>query len=74
MVTQVSTTRLDVEDYANSSKGYKLSNDMRAENIVEALHMKMRYVEDRANRMIHHADRGHIIVHTCIRKPCKNME
>ncbi|HGW1746850.1 TPA: integrase core domain-containing protein, partial [Klebsiella pneumoniae] len=39
-------------------KGYKLSNDMRAENVVQALHMAMQHVTDRATRMIHHSDRG----------------
>lgn len=49
---------LVTDAYSRQIKGYKLSNDMRAENVVEALHMAMRYVEDRAEIMIHHSDRG----------------
>lgn len=49
---------LVTDAYSRQIKGYKLSNDMRAENVVEALHMAMRYVEDRAKIMIHHSDRG----------------
>lgn len=49
---------LVTDAYTREIKGYKLSRDMRAENVVEALHMAMRGVENRAIRMIHHSDRG----------------
>lgn len=39
-------------------KEYKLSSDMRAVNDVQALHMAMKHMEDRAAMMIHHLDRG----------------
>ena len=49
---------LVTDAYTRQIKGYKLSNDMRAENVVQALHMAMQHVTDRAARMIHHSDRG----------------
>lgn len=49
---------LVTDAYTRQIKGYKLSNDMRAENVVQALHMAMRHVKDRATTMIHHSDRG----------------
>ena len=49
---------LVTDAYTRQIKGYKLSNDMRAENVVEALHNAMQHVTDRAETMIHHSDRG----------------
>lgn len=49
---------LVTDAYTRQIKGYKLSNDMRAENVMQALHMAMQHVTDRATRMIHHSDRG----------------
>lgn len=49
---------LVTDAYSRQIKGYKLSNDMRAENVVEALHMAMRCKNDRTECMIHHSDRG----------------
>ena len=49
---------LVTDAYTRQIKGYKLSNDMRAENVVQALHMAMQQATDRATRMIHHSDRG----------------
>ena len=49
---------LVTDAYTRQIKGYKLSNDMRAENVMQALHMAMQHVTDRAARMIHHSDRG----------------
>ena len=49
---------LVTDAYSRQIKGYRLSKDMRAENVVEALHMAMRYVDNRAELIIHHSDRG----------------
>ncbi|MCH7337948.1 IS3 family transposase [Acinetobacter sp. NIPH 2699] len=49
---------LVTDEYTRQIKGYKLSSDMRAENIVQALHMAMKHMKDRAITMVHHSDRG----------------
>lgn len=49
---------LVTDAYTRQIKGYKLSSDMRAENVVQALHMAMKHMKDRATTMIHHSDRG----------------
>lgn len=49
---------LVTDAYTRQIKGYRLSNDMRAENVAEALHMAMRNTKERAAVMIHHSDRG----------------
>ena len=49
---------LVTDAYTRQIKGYKLSNEMRTENVVQALHMAMQHVPNRAARMIHHSDRG----------------
>ena len=48
---------LVTDAYTRQIKGYKLSNDMRAKDLMQALHMAMQHVTDRATR-IHHSDRG----------------
>lgn len=49
---------LVTDAYTRQIKGYKLSSDMRAENVVQALHMAMKHIKDRATTLIHHSDRG----------------
>ena len=49
---------LVTDAYTRQIKGYKLSSDMRAENVVQALHMAMKSIKDRATTLIHHSDRG----------------
>ena len=49
---------LVTDAYTRQIKGYKLSSDMRAENVVQALHMAMKPIKDRATTLIHHSDRG----------------
>lgn len=49
---------LVTDAYTRKIKGYKLSNDMRAENVEQALHMAMQHVTERPVSMIHHSDRG----------------
>lgn len=49
---------LVTDAYTRQIKGYKLSSDMKAENVVQALHMAMKHVKYRATTMIHHSDRG----------------
>lgn len=49
---------LVTDAYTRQIKGYKLSNDMRAENVVQAFEMAMRNQTERAVIMIHHSDRG----------------
>ena len=49
---------LVTDAYTRQIKGYKLSKDMRAENVVQALHMAMKHMRNRATTMIHHSDRG----------------
>ena len=49
---------LVTDAYTRQIKGYKLSSDMRAENVVQALHMAMKHVKHRATTLIHHSDRG----------------
>ena len=44
--------------YTRQIKGYKLSKDMKAENVVQAFEMAMSKQRDRAKVMIHHSDRG----------------
>lgn len=48
---------LVTDAYTRQIKGCKLSSDMRAENIVQALHMAMQ-PKKRATTLIHHSDRG----------------
>lgn len=49
---------LVTDAYTRQIKGYKLSNDMKAENVVQAFEMAMRNQTERAAIMIHHSDRG----------------
>lgn len=49
---------LVTDAYTRQIKGYKLSRDMKAENVVQALDMGMKTQTQRAFRMIHHSDRG----------------
>lgn len=49
---------LVTDAYTRQIKGYKLSKDMRAEHIVEALDMAMKHIKNRATTLIHHSDRG----------------
>ncbi len=49
---------LVTDAYTRQIKGYKLSSDMRAENVVQALQMAMKSIKDRATTLIHHSDRG----------------
>lgn len=49
---------LVTDAYTRQIKGYKLSRDMKAENVVQALDMAMKTQTQRAFRMIHHSDRG----------------
>lgn len=44
--------------YTRQIKGYKLSRDMKAESVVQALDMAMKMQTQCAFRMIHHSDRG----------------
>ncbi|WP_436863566.1 DDE-type integrase/transposase/recombinase, partial [Acinetobacter haemolyticus] len=43
---------LVTDAYTRQIKGYKLSSDMRAENVVQALHMAMKSIKDRATTLI----------------------
>lgn len=49
---------LVTDAYTRQIKGYKLSKDMKAENVVQAFEMAMKCSTDRATVMIHHSDRG----------------
>ncbi|MBJ9370489.1 IS3 family transposase [Acinetobacter bereziniae] len=49
---------LVTDAYTRQIKGYKLSKDMKAENVVQAFEMAMSKQRDRAKVMIHHSDRG----------------
>jgi len=51
--------------------GWKLSDNMRAENATTALRMALRQWKDRTNRLIHHSDRG---VQYCSEKYVKLLE
>lgn len=48
---------LVTDAYSRKIVGYKLSNDMSAENVVKAFNMAMRYRRT-DNELIHHSDRG----------------
>lgn len=49
---------LVTDAYTRQIKGYKLSRDMKAENVVQAFEMAMNDLTCRAEVMIHHSDRG----------------
>lgn len=49
---------LVTDAYTRQIKGYKLSKDMKAENVVQAFEMAMSKQKDRTEIMIHHSDRG----------------
>lgn len=49
---------LVTDAYTRQIKGYKLSRDMKAENVVQALDMAMKMQTQCAFRMIQHSDRG----------------
>ena len=49
---------LVTDAYTRQIKGYKLSKDMKAENVVQAFEMAMKHQTERAAVMIHHSDRG----------------
>lgn len=49
---------LVTDAYTRQIRGYKLSKDMKAENVVQAFEMAMSHGDERAKVMIHHSDRG----------------